>query len=200
MHRHVLTGDVFEDPVVRRRRAPHVVFRLETVDRDHDLELGHVGPRRRDRPNGAGHDLRVHAHGRELRQQDVELPESHERLAADDREVDRPLFAHDAEHAVNQRLTFEVGEVTKHDSATQMGVAVGVAAWTPKGAFTCDFDREVGTIATENLAPRTDNVFGFHDAALILSPMLSPPTTRVRVSRALKSPPGPATVVSTPKS
>ena len=42
------------------------------------------------------------------RQQDVELTETHERLAADERHVQRPVLLDEADHAVDERLSLEV--------------------------------------------------------------------------------------------
>ena len=89
----------------------------------------------------------------ELRQDLAELAISHERLAADDRDVQR-LVAIDHRHEPgDQFIALVVGEATKRYVAAEMLVAVGVAAWTPKRTFACDFDREVGTIARTGCGP-----------------------------------------------
>ena len=68
------------------------------------------------------------AHPGELRQQHVEFAEAHERFAPDDRELDRAVPRDEIEHAVDEGLALEVGELPKHDAAAEMIVAVGVAA------------------------------------------------------------------------
>ena len=81
-------------------------------------------------PHRARHDLRVDALRRELRQEHVELAVAHERFAADDRQLHRAMTRDEIEHAVDERLALEVGQLPQHDAAAEMIVAVGVAAGT----------------------------------------------------------------------
>ena len=104
----------------------------------------------------------VNAHGRELRQQHVELPKSHERLAADNRHVQRLLPPNDVEHAVDEFLSLVVGQFAKHDVTAQMRVAVRVAPGASQRALARDLDREVGTIPRKNQAPGFDDRCALH--------------------------------------
>jgi len=74
--------DVLEDSIVGGRRPPHVVFGLESVDRDADLQARNRCPFDRDRTYCAGHDLDVQAALGEPGQQDVQLAKADERLTS----------------------------------------------------------------------------------------------------------------------
>ena len=112
----------------------------------------------------------VHAHRGELRQQHLELAKSHERLAADDRQMQRPMPAHDVEHAVDELLPLVVGQLPQHDVAAEMRVAVGVAARTTQRTFARDFDGEIRPVPLKNEAPGLDDGAGFHLQSLSGSP------------------------------
>ena len=60
---------------------------LKTVDRNDYLKPAQRGPFNRNRPDGARDDLRVDASIGESRQNLIQLAETHQRLAADDRDV-----------------------------------------------------------------------------------------------------------------
>ena len=59
----------------------------------------------------------------------------------------------DAEHAVDEFLALEVGELAEHHASTEVVVAVGVAARAAQRTLASDLDGEVRTIALENPAP-----------------------------------------------
>src|SRR5262249_54953940 len=132
--------DVLENAIVGGRRSARVVFGLQAVDRDADLQATDGRPGLRDRAHRAGHELRVDAALGELRQEHVELAEAHERLAADNREVNRILFVDDREHTIDQLLPLEVSDLTERDVAAEMTVAVRIAARAPQRALARDLD------------------------------------------------------------
>src|SRR5947209_13492089 len=90
--------------------------------------------------DGARDELRMNVTAGQLRKNRAELAEPHQRFAADDRDVQRPLSIDQGEHAVNQLLSLEVADFAERDFAAEMFVAVRVAARTPQRAFTGDFD------------------------------------------------------------
>jgi hypothetical protein len=65
---------------------------------------GNRRPLGRDRPDGAGDDLGVDAARGQLRQDVVQLAEPDERLAADDRDVNRLLLVDHGEDAIDEFL------------------------------------------------------------------------------------------------
>jgi len=89
MHRDLVAFDVLEDAIVGRRRPAHVVFGLQTIDRDADLQPGNLRPLDRNRTHGARHDLDEQSALGQLGQQHIQLAIAHQRLAADERDVQR---------------------------------------------------------------------------------------------------------------
>ena len=93
------------------------------------------------------------------RQNLLQLAEPDERLAADDRDVNRLLLVDDRENAIDEFLSFVVGDLSERDVAAEVLVAVGVAARAAERAFARDFDREGGIVAAEDASPRGDDAF-----------------------------------------
>jgi hypothetical protein len=87
VHRDLVPGDVLLNAIVGRRRAPHVVFGLQAIDRHHDLQTPDLCELGRNRTHRAGHQLRVDAAVGEQRQDLLQFAIAHQRLAADDRHV-----------------------------------------------------------------------------------------------------------------
>ena len=82
-----------------------------------------------------------------------QLAIAHQRLAADDRDVQRPMFVDERHHAVDQLLAFEVADLAQREVAAEMIVAVGVAAGTAQRTLARDFDRKGGRVAREDATP-----------------------------------------------
>ena len=93
---------------------------------------------------------------------DLELAESHERLAADDRQMQRPPLLDEIEHAVDEFLSLVVGELAQHDVAAEMRVAVRVTARTPERTLARDLDRQIRAIPLQDPAPGLDDGTAFH--------------------------------------
>ncbi len=158
----MLSLDVFENAIVGGRGAAHVVLGLQAIDRHTHLQAAACPPSCGNRPHGARHDLHVHAHRGQRRQQHVEFAESHERLAADDRHVQRLLPLDDVEHAVDELLSLVIGKFPQYDVAAQVLVAVRVTPRAAQRALASDFDRQIRTVARENQPPGFDNGGAFH--------------------------------------
>ena len=106
-----------------------VVLGLQAVDRHDDrAAFGIVAHSLRDLAHGARDELHVDAALRQQREQRVQLPVADERLAADDRQVKRPVLIDQLEHAVDELLALEVAHLAQRQIAAEMVVAVGVAA------------------------------------------------------------------------
>lgn len=54
MHRYVMAFDISKDSIIRRRLAPNIVLRLQSIDGNDYLQILKFGPRRRDWTEGAG--------------------------------------------------------------------------------------------------------------------------------------------------
>ena len=89
----------------------------------------------------------------ELRQDLVQFAIADERLAADQGDVHRPLRVHEREHAVDELLALEIGDLAQRDVTAEVIVAVRVASRAAQRTFTRDFDRERRTVAGQNAAP-----------------------------------------------
>jgi hypothetical protein len=78
--------------------APGIVFRLETVDRYHDIQFLECRPTGGDDPERTGDDLRVHSATFYLRQQLFDFPVPHQRIATDERYVERFVLIDERKH------------------------------------------------------------------------------------------------------
>ena len=159
VHADVVSLDVLEDALVGGGFAPLVVLGLQAVDRDDELKPAEARPLDGNRPHGARDELRVDAHLGHARKNFVELAKANERLAADDRDVQRLVFVEERKHRVDQLLAFEVLQLAQLDLSAQMVVAVCIAAGARQRTLPRNFNREVRLIARENPAPRPDDAF-----------------------------------------
>ena len=108
----------------------------------------------RDLANGARHELHVNAAFGEDRQERVQLAVADERLAADDREMQRTVAIDELDDAVDELLALEVADLAQRHLAAEVIVAVGVAAGAVQRAFARDFDRQRRRVAGKNSTPR----------------------------------------------
>jgi hypothetical protein len=66
------------------------------------------------------------------------------------------------QHPVDERLPLEVGKLAKNDAASEVGVAIRIAAGATERALARDLDREIRPIAAENAFPGAKYRCGFH--------------------------------------
>src|SRR5262249_26290205 len=107
----LVTNDVFQDSIVGRRRAPRVVVGLKAVNRNDEGQTMEATPLLRDFTDGARDELGVNTALGELRQNHAELPIAHQRLPADDRDVQRPMLIDDGQELVDQLLAREIANL-----------------------------------------------------------------------------------------
>ena len=153
VNRDLVSGDVLEDPIVGRRRPARIVLRLQTVDRHDDRESGQPAPLPRDLAHRTRDELHVDAPPGQNRKKDVQLAIPHERLAADDREVERPMAIDQREDDVDKRLTLEVTYLTQRDLAAEVVVTVGIAAWAAQRALARNLDGKRRSVPREDPSP-----------------------------------------------
>ena len=96
---------------------------------------------------------------RHARQNLAELAKAHERLAADDGDVERLVLLEEREHRVDELLTLEVLQLAQRDLAAEMVAAVRITAGAGERALARNLYREVRLIAGKNPAPRPDDSF-----------------------------------------
>ena len=159
----LMSFDVLEDAIVCGRLASLVVFRLKSVDGHDNLQSRKSDPFRRDRPHGAGHDLRIHSHLRESRQDLAEFPITDERFTTHDRNVKRSMLFNEREKAIDELLAFEIADLAQRHIAAEVIVAICVTTGTFERTFAGDLDREGRTITAKDSSPCGDNAFHLPD-------------------------------------
>src|SRR5207247_577376 len=106
----LVPGDVLENALVGGRRAADVMLRLQPVDRDDNLQAIETVPFRGNLSDGARDHLGENAAPGHDWQQRVELAISHERLAADQRDMQRTMTVDQAKNAVDELLPLVVAD------------------------------------------------------------------------------------------
>src|SRR5260370_9397579 len=101
-----MSEDVVKYPAVCSRPAARVMFRLKTIHGNRDVQLLDFAPARGDFAESAGYHLRMDVTLRQFRQQLRKFTVSHQRIAADNREMDWLKFVHDSQRPKNQIISF----------------------------------------------------------------------------------------------
>ena len=83
---------------------------------------------------------------------------AHHRLAADERDMQRLVLAHEIEHASNKSVAAEIAESLERDAAAQVRVSIGVTSRAAERALPRDLDRKHGDVAGENSAPSGEDL------------------------------------------
>ena len=146
--------DVLENSFVGCGRAAEVVLGLKAVNRDHQVQVPKLAPSERNRPHRARHKLYFDPHLGESWQQDFKLSVAHQRLAAHNRYVQRPVAADQGQDAFDEGVTFVVSKLAQRARVTQVAGFVGIAAWTPQRAFAGDLDRKQRPLPLKDSSPR----------------------------------------------
>jgi hypothetical protein len=122
--------EVLQYTLVGCRCATYIVFGLQAVDRDDDIEAFKVCPMSGDGSEGAGDDLDVNVAAVELGQDRFEFPVADERVAADEGDVKRLMLVDYAENVFDEGVFLVVRQLTESDAAvhSEMGWIVGVAS------------------------------------------------------------------------
>jgi hypothetical protein len=104
--------DVLKDAFIGSWFAPRIVLWLEAVDRYHNIQFLKCRPVAGDDPESTRDDLRVDAALLYLRQQQLEFPIPHQRIAADKRHVNRFVFIDERKHSRDQLISLEIRKLT----------------------------------------------------------------------------------------
>jgi hypothetical protein len=83
----------------------------------------------------------------------AELAMSNQRLAANQRHMQRPVFANEVEHAIYEGLAAKIGELAQGRAASKMGISIRIAAGTVQRALASDFDGKHRSAAVEYVPP-----------------------------------------------
>jgi len=128
---------------VSRRCAANIVFGLQPVYGDYDVEAFEVGPVRGNRAEGAGDDLGMNAATVELGQDGFKFAISDEGVTADEGDMERFMLVDYAENIFDECVFFIVRQLAKGNVAfpSEMGRIEGIATGTAEGTFASDLDR-----------------------------------------------------------
>ena len=135
----------------------------KSVNRDCDADAPKLHPLGGNGDDSAGDHERENIHSAQNGKNAAEFLMSDERLATDQRNVNRLMFADEIYHAVNESVAMEIIELAKRSLAAEVRIAIGITARTGEGAFASDFDGKHGDFTGENIPPGREN-FTFGDA------------------------------------
>ena len=134
---------ILQYTLVSRRCAANIVFGLQPVYGDYDVEAFEVGPVRGNRAEGAGDDLGMNAAAVELGQDGFKFAISDEGVTADEGDMERFMLVDYAENVFDECVFFIVRQLAKGNVAfpAEMGRIEGIATGTAEGTFASDLDR-----------------------------------------------------------
>ena len=139
MNADVPAGDVLQNTLVGGRFAPDIVVLRKPVHGNSHGDVFESGPLHRYRNHGAGDYDGVDSAGAKLREHFTQFPMADQRLAADQRDVERLVLVDDAEDPFDQFVAATIANLTQGNQTTQMVAAIGVASGTAERTFFCDF-------------------------------------------------------------
>jgi hypothetical protein len=136
-------GYVLQDSFVGGGGSTEIVFGLQAVDGDYDVEALELLPVRWDDAEGTGDYLDVNSATVKLGDDEFELAMPDQGVASDEGDMKRPVLIDNLEDVANQLIVLVVGKLTESDASPGAEVSgiVGVAARAAQGAFTGNFDR-----------------------------------------------------------
>ena len=106
------------------------------------------------RTKGAGDDLYVNATLIQLRKKRFQFSISNQRIAADEREVERSIFIDETQNPFYQLIALVVSQFPQCETAVaKMCVIEGIAARAAERALPCDFDGQRRTSACNDSSP-----------------------------------------------
>lgn len=149
--------DIFQDAFVGGGLTADVVVFGKAVDRDGDADARKFHPLDRDGNHGASDHERKNIHAAEYRKNAAEFFVADERLAADERNVNRFVLADEIDDAVDESVAAEIVELSKSGFAAEMRIAIGITAGTSERTFASDFNGEHGDFTGENISPGREN-------------------------------------------
>ena len=147
------TLNVFEDAVVGGGFAALIVFGLQAVDGDHDIQFPKLHPRGRNFSECAGDDLGVDTAALDLWQEQIEFAIANERIATDQGDMERTMLVDQGEHSPHQFVAFKVRELAKLGWTAKMSLVEGVASGAAQGAFLGDLDGKRRCMAGKDSGP-----------------------------------------------
>jgi len=158
VHSDLLPNDVFLDPRIRRRSAPPVMLRLQPVDRHHQLKIAALCPVGRNRPHRACHHLRPHASRFQPLENLAHLAVPYQRLASDNRYVQRLQLVHHLGGSPHQFVASVVTQLPQQGSVSQVLRGVCITPRTSQRTLLGDLQRQERPVSCKNPSPRGQHV------------------------------------------
>jgi hypothetical protein len=162
MNGDVLVGDIFQDAFVGGGRAADIVFGLEAIHGDGDVQVIQRWPSGAHGAEGAGNKLYMDAALHQKRQQNFQFAKADQGIATDDGKVQGLQAIDDFQNAVDKGLATIIVQFAQGLAAAEMAVFIGVATGTAQGAFSGDFDGEGWGLTFEDFSPRLDDLRSVH--------------------------------------
>jgi hypothetical protein len=155
MDRNARLRKVLQYTLISCRRATYIVFRLETVDGDDDVETRESCPVSGNGAEGTGDDLDVDATFVEFGKDRFELAIADEGISADEGDMERLVLVNYAEDIFYESVFFIVGELAEGDGtvASEVGRIEGITSGAAERAFPSEFDGQRRTPTQENGFP-----------------------------------------------
>jgi len=125
----------------------------EPVHRNRHPAARQADPLSGNRNHSAGDDQHKHSTSAEFRQNAAEFGMSHERLAADQRYMQRLMFLDQLEDTRDERVAAQIRQFTERVLSPQVRIAVGITTRTAEWTFACDFNRQQRCVSIQDAAP-----------------------------------------------
>ncbi len=167
--------DVPEDAIEGGRSPARVVLGRQPVDGDDNPQVRETTPSGRNRADGARDQLHLDPHPIEPADYLGQLARPQQGLAADERDVQRPMELYLSEHFVHQAAAARFRQNRRRPAGFEAGGAVGIAARAVERASPGHFDREERPASAQDPPPGREDGRCAHDVS-------RPPSSRRSIS------------------
>ena len=142
---------------------------LEAVNGDHQVQPRQKRPRERDGSKSTGDQLDKNSQPFQSGEEDFHFPEPDQWVSTDDGEVEWAVSPHQGQHALDQRLSLKVGELSQIGTASQMPILVGITPRTVERTFPGDFNGKGWKPTLQDSSPGMHHFDGLHTSPLWLN-------------------------------
>ena len=111
---------------------------LEPVNRHHNLQIGHRGPRWLERSKGTGDQLHEDTLLQQSRDDSLDLAIPDEGISPDERGMQRPQLGDQGQDALDEFIAAQVVELSQCECPAQVRVLVRVTSGTAERALPSD--------------------------------------------------------------
>src|SRR5579871_5636745 len=165
VNRNILARNVLEDSIVGRGSPPKIVLGLKSIHGNHDCQVARFRPTRWKRPEGAGDQLHADAPVKQLWDQPLEFPVSHQRIASNNGEMQRPKSIDHSQNSLHQGLTLAIVQGSQGHAPAEMRGVVAITAGATQRALPRNFNGKRWALALEDPAPSPNHICRFHETS-----------------------------------